>query len=289
MSLDLSLLHLVNGLCGNWVLDNIVAYEENNYFLKGGIFLTAYWWFWFAGEGEQRRDNRRVIIGALVGAIVALTLSRALSAVLPFRIRPMYLPDIGYRPPSVVFPMNMENWSSFPSDAATFWFALSFGLFQLYRPLGVVCMVYSTLWMCLARLYLGIHYPSDLFAGAALGTSVVWATEKVFAVSNRSWIGLRVQRLLYWLNRLEQARPEVFYAAAFLVSFELTVMFDDLRNGVRGVLHVLQAAGFLKASETTALFVLGGCVVVIAATAALVVSVRRRSRRSHTRELSRSL
>ena len=51
MSLDLSLLHLVNGLCGNWVLDHIVAYEENNYLIKGGIFLTAYWWFWFAGEG----------------------------------------------------------------------------------------------------------------------------------------------------------------------------------------------------------------------------------------------
>ena len=291
MGFDLALFHLVNSFCGNWALDRIARFEENNYFFKGGIFLTAYWWFWFSGEGEQRRNNRRVVIAAIVGALVALTLNRVMSAVLPFRIRPMYVPGIGYHVPSVGIPMNMENWSSFPSDSATFWFALAFGLFRLYRPLGIVCMIYSTVWMCLSRLYLGMHYPSDLIAGAALGTSVVWMTEKAFAASGRTWIGAYTQQFLYWLHRLELTRPKVFYAVAFLVSFELTVMFDDLRNGVRGVLHALKAVGFLYATESAALFVLlGGGVVVIATTAGLAAGARRRMRRPHTeKQLSRSL
>ena len=162
-------------------------------------------------------------------------------------------------------------------DSATFWFALAFGLLRLYRPLGVVYMVYSTLWMCLSRLYLGMHYPSDLLAGAALGTSVVWATEKAFSASSQSWFGLCAQQFLYWLHRVEQTRPNVFYAAAFLASFELAVMFDDIRNGVRAVLHALRAAGFLGANESTALFIL--VAVAIAATAALAVTGRCRSRR----------
>ena len=134
MHLDLAVFHAVNGLCGNWLLDRIAAYEENNFFFKGAVFLTLYWWFWFAPEQDRRLRNRQIIIAAIIGAVVALALNRALAVALPFRVRPMYAAGIGYHAPSFAFAVNLEKWSAFPSDSATYWFALSCGLFRLNRP-----------------------------------------------------------------------------------------------------------------------------------------------------------
>ena len=273
MHLDLAVFHAVNGLCGNWLLDRIAAYEENNYFFKGGIFLALYWWFWFAPEQDRRLRNRQIILVAIVGTIVALALNRALAVTLPFRVRPMYAAGIGYHAPSIGFAMNLEHWSSFPSDSATYWFALSFGVFRLNRVLGVAAMVYSTLWMCLVRLYLGIHYPSDLLAGAVLGLVVVWTVEHLVA-----WQHAPVRSAMLRLAAVERNHPGLFYATAFVVSFELTMMFDDLRDLLRAVMHLLHAAGYFGVSEGDTLFVVTGAMAALAAAGCASLAWRRRRR-----------
>jgi membrane-associated phospholipid phosphatase len=286
MRLDLALFHIVNGLCGNFVLDRVAGFEEGNQLFKGGLFLAAYWWYWFIGGDERRRNNRRVIVGAIVGALVALICARALAEIMPFRVRPMYAVGIGYHAPSIDLEMNMENWSAFPSDTATFWFAMSFGLFMLNRSVGIAAMVYSTLWMCLVRLYLGMHYPSDILAGAVIGISVAWATQKAFAARARSGVGQLAQRFLSWLDSMERDRPRMFYAAAFLISFELTVMFDDVRNLVRGTMHVLRVGSPFKVDETIALLVLAGCGAIFGLATILAVTLGRRLRRARMRTRS---
>jgi len=275
--LDLLLFHLVNSWCGHWALDRIVGYEERNQLLKGGLMLTAYWWFWFAGSGPRRDANRQRIVEALAGVFVALVLARTLAAVLPFRVRPMYVPGIGYHAPSMPLDMNLENWSSFPSDMAALFFALSFGLFRLSRPVGAVLMLWSAVWACLPRLYLGIHYPSDLVAGAALGVATVWATTGVLRARGAAlgrWIMARI-------GSAEKRWPQVFYAAAFALSFEITMIFNDLRNLVRGVLHALRSGGFGAMNEAGALFVTFGAILLLAGIlgGTLWVLVRRRAGR----------
>lgn len=279
MHVDLWLFHIANGMCGNWFLDRIAAYEENDYFFKGGIFLTLYWWFWFANEQDRRVHNRRIIISAICGSILALALNRALAGALPFRVRPMYAADIGYHAPSIEFPMNLERWSSFPSDSATFWFALSFGLFRLRQSLGIVAMVYSSFWMCLARLYLGIHYPSDLLAGALLGVTTVWAIDRRLARPS-----MFANRMMDRIFAAEADHPQLFYAAAFMVSFELTMMFNDVRNLVRGAMHVLRAVGYLDLGEGAALFILAGVGLLVCAVIALAFTLRRHWHRFLMRE-----
>lgn len=271
MNLDLAIFHAVNSLCGNWVLDRIAMYEESNYFFKGGLFLAIYWWFWFVPDPDRRQANRRIIVIAITGTVLALALNRALADTLPFRVRPMYASDVGYHAPSIPFYMNLEQWSSFPSDSSTYWFALSFGLYRLKRPLGLVAMLYSTLWMCLVRLYLGIHYPSDLVVGAALGIGVVWFVE--WTLTRRgTLIRFVMQRIYKW----EDERPDVFYALAFVISFELTMMFDDLRDMVRVATHMLRLAGYIEVGEGAALFILAAGGLVLFAGAASVVMLRRR-------------
>jgi undecaprenyl-diphosphatase len=283
MHLDLAVFHAVNGLCGNWLLDRIAAYEENNFFFKGAVFLTLYWWFWFAPEQDRRLRNRQIIIAAIIGAVVALALNRALAAALPFRVRPMYAAGIGYHAPSLAFAVNLEKWNSFPSDSATYWFALSCGLFRLNRPLGVAAMLYSALWMCLVRLYLGIHYPSDLLAGAVLGVVVVWAVAWLMARQ-----GALAKFLMSRVTIAEHDHPQLFYAVAFVISFELTVMFDDLRDLVRTAMHVLGAAGYRGVGEGDTLFLVAGAVLLLAAVGYASVLWRRRRRppAHHPRKLS---
>ena len=280
--LDLALLQRVNAWCGNWALDRIAGFEERNFLLKGGILLSAYWWFWFHGEDRRRLSNRRIIVEALIGTILALVLNRGLLSALPFRARPMYTPDIGYHAPSLDLDYNMEAWSSFPSDSATFWFALSFGLFRLSRPLGVFCMLYSAAWMCLARLYLGVHYPSDLVVGALIGVIGVWLTSRALAGRGDR----RMRRLMDWLAAAERRAPHWFYAIAFLISFELTMIFNDVRALARGAVHALSAGGYVKASEGTALFVIGAVVLAALCVAvALGIALTRQSRRRTLRRV----
>src|SRR5664279_2240891 len=95
------LFHSVNKWCGNWWLDRIAGFEESNYLFKGGLLLAAYWWFWFATDKPQRTANRLTIVGALTGTVLALVVNRGMATFLPFRVRPMYVQDIGYHPPSL--------------------------------------------------------------------------------------------------------------------------------------------------------------------------------------------
>jgi membrane-associated phospholipid phosphatase len=280
MHLDLAVFHAVNGLCGNWLLDRIAAYEENNYFFKGGIFLALYWWFWFAASPERRRQNRHIIVAAIIGTVLALALNRALAVTLPFRVRPMYASGIGYHAPSIAFPMDLEKWSSFPSDSATYWFALSFGLFRLSRAVGIAAMVYSTLWMCLVRLYLGIHYPSDLVAGAALGVGVAWSVDRVLLRRPAFSRGIMTR-----VATAERNHPQLFYAVAFIVSFELTMMFDDLRDFLRAAMHVLRNAGYAHLGEGETLFILAVAWLVLMGIAGSAIILLRRRRQQVSREL----
>src|SRR6185437_3212186 len=104
--LDLSLFHMVNQWCGNWALDRIVVYEESNHLFKGGIILAAFWWFWFAASGPRQDAARRQVVATLIGVFVTLVLARAIAAAVPMRLRPMYMPNIGYHAPSLEMDMN---------------------------------------------------------------------------------------------------------------------------------------------------------------------------------------
>jgi membrane-associated phospholipid phosphatase len=65
----------------------------------------------------------------------------------------------------------------FPSDHATAAFAIAVALLLRHRAWGAVVMAFAVV-LAVARVAMGVHYPSDVVGGAALGTLValvLWA------------------------------------------------------------------------------------------------------------------
>ena len=72
---------------------------------------------------------------------------------------------------------------SFPSDHAAVAFAIAFGVLAFSRRAGILFLAAATL-ISLSRIALGLHYPSDVLAGALVG----WAAALLTITSGRFWV-----------------------------------------------------------------------------------------------------
>ncbi|MGD1278282.1 MAG: phosphatase PAP2 family protein [Tepidisphaeraceae bacterium] len=228
-SFDQAIITFLNGFARRSPgFDRLVVFVSGDLLLKGGLFMAmvAYAWFRPDTQGSVRR-TRGLILATFVGAFVALLLARGLCVTMPFRPRPLATPQF-------VVPAGIgaedeaafARMSSFPSDHATLFVALSVGLLFICRPLGTVALLFASLVILLPRLYLGYHWPSDLLAGAILGTI---CTLLAIALASLGRPRRLLDRLLAWAER----HPAPFYAIAYLVSIQVAELFVS----VRGLIH----------------------------------------------------
>lgn len=70
------------------------------------------------------------------------------------------------------------NQAAFPSGHAAFFFALSAVVYFYNKKAGSLFFAASVL-ICLARVFCGIHWPSDILAGAFLGVFCGWLFTKI--------------------------------------------------------------------------------------------------------------
>lgn len=75
--------------------------------------------------------------------------------------------------------MNHETSSSFPSGHATFFFALAFGVYLNDRRWGRIYFIIAAL-ISFARIFVSIHWPLDILAGAGLGIATAMLLRWVF-------------------------------------------------------------------------------------------------------------
>ena len=223
---DTGIIDALNHIAREWkTFASFVVLLSNLELAKGGVFMAFLWWVWFrdAGEGRGKRDY---VVSAVVVAVVAVLGARALAHVFPYRDRPVYSASFAFTRPYALEPDQLQTWSSFPSDHAALFFALATSLFFTWRPLGIFAAVYAMIFIMLPRLYLGIHWPTDIIAGGAIGAGLAWvgSLERV-----RSWLSRPAFALL-------DAQPGVFYALFFVVTYQIAVLFTDGRN-VASFLH----------------------------------------------------
>jgi undecaprenyl-diphosphatase len=153
-----------------------------------------------------------------------------LLAVLPFRARPLSNPSLGLH-----FPIAAEswgNWSSFPSDHAALFSLLTFCLFTVSFRLGFVALLDTVFLICLPRVMVGVHYPTDILGGALLGL-----VAGIFFA--RRSVRIYLSKLpLHWMH----VHPASFYACAFLLSFLMAHAFFPV---ISLLLHIKHLAEFL--------------------------------------------
>jgi undecaprenyl-diphosphatase len=161
MSFDLRLFRLINNLAGhNVFLDGLMRLLVNEYFLTTTMALILVI-FWFEGRDQDRRErNQRAILRAIIALFMANIILK-LCNLIYFRPRPFDSHEV-----NLLF---YQPWdSSFPSNPATVGFSLATAMWIYNRRLGTLLLVLATLFG-LSRIYCGVHYPSDVIAGALLG------------------------------------------------------------------------------------------------------------------------
>ena len=65
---------------------------------------------------------------------------------------------------------------SFPSGHASLYFAISTAIFFHNKKAGIICLVVSSL-MGISRIFCGVHWPSDILAGATIGILSAWLVQ----------------------------------------------------------------------------------------------------------------
>jgi len=164
--MDLFLFHQINQYAGRWpLLDNISIFcaKYLEYFLLFFLFVFLL---------ERASKNWKVVLKALVSAIIARFLFVNFIRFLWQRPRP-------FVENSVNLLLNYSNEPSFPSGHAAFYFALSTVVFFYNKDAGALSF-FLTLLICLARIFVGIHWPSDILAGAVIGIFSGWLVDKIF-------------------------------------------------------------------------------------------------------------
>jgi undecaprenyl-diphosphatase len=205
--------------------------------LKGGLLVAALCALWMTSRGGAAREVRSRVVMTVAGAFVALCVSRLLALALPFRARPFELaggdPALPHRA--------LESWSAFPSDHAALFFALATGIVLMSRPLGVLAILHAVFVVSLPRVYLGLHNPTDMLAGAAIGILCA------FAATRPVFVRRCARPIVAWS---EGRSAPWFGALAFLLAFEISTLFDTVRNAARLLWLVVRSAGHAPTGRT---------------------------------------
>lgn len=112
---------------------------------------------------DAPRRVASIFLGGL-GAVLALGANQLIGKAVA-RTRPCHVLH------HTVVLLASANDPSFPSDHAMIAGALTVGLFMLDRRLGFVGLALAVL-LAFARVYSGVHYPTDVAAGLVIGVAI---------------------------------------------------------------------------------------------------------------------
>lgn len=189
MNPDVALFHLLNDFVGVVpALDWLARALVNDHAVPTTMALIASG-VWFAGSNEaERTRNRRAVLLIAFGILFTNALIKDLSYFY-FRPRPFATEEVKllfYRP----------SVSSFPSIPIATVFCFSTGIGYASKRLGAWLAILGSLY-ALSRVYAGVHYPSDVIAGAALGAGMTHIVARLnFIFTPLSDFFIRVARRL---------------------------------------------------------------------------------------------
>lgn len=267
-AIDRPIISFLNQFAGrSSTFDQFVFLLANNYLLKSGVIIALLYWLWLRSD-DRPADRRATMIFGLFASCAAILLARLLAACMPFRERPLRNPDLHFVIPTSMTSHNLIGWSAFPSDTATLWFGVATCLFLVSRRAGLFAFAYVAVVSGLARIYLGIHYPTDILAGALLGIGVV---SLVRVPSLKAAV-------THWPMRVLHDDPPLAHTAFCFMIFIIGTTFEPVYQlgifalkAVKPALSAVEGDGYSTAALWLALFLL------CASTAAAMLQRGRRT------------
>jgi 4-amino-4-deoxy-L-arabinose transferase-like glycosyltransferase/membrane-associated phospholipid phosphatase len=186
-TVDVDLFRLINERLSHPVLDRVMPFFSGNPYFIPALALFCGWLIWKGGTRARLFLAMMFIIIAFGDMLVISTIKGAIGRARPFDALDGVHLLVG-RGPS----------GSMPSSHASTWFAATLIAFVYYRRslcfmLPLACLV------GMSRIYVGVHYPGDVLAGAILGcgyaSAGLWLLESF-------WRGLGAEWFPEWVNRL---------------------------------------------------------------------------------------
>lgn len=156
-SVDYRLFQSINGLAGTYRELDVVMIACAKYApFVYALVLVALWLTW-----THRNQSGAFLAG--LSALFALGIGQIVGALFP-RERPYLVHQVNLL-------VSRSPDTSFPSDHATLAFAVGVMVWRFNRPLGIVLLLFGAV-TAFARIFVGVHYPSDVLGGAILGSVV---------------------------------------------------------------------------------------------------------------------
>lgn len=148
--IDLSVLFFINNQLANPIFDFIFkSIHYSSYALLGLLIL----YFLFKKE--------KFIVLAMIATVVISTATAAMLKTIIARERPYQTLDVRQL-------VEEDDNRSFPSNHVQLSFALSAIVFYFRRKFGLILFLLSLI-IGIGRIYVGVHYPSDILGGAVIG------------------------------------------------------------------------------------------------------------------------
>jgi len=166
-NIDHTIFHWINNDMSNSFLDFFFVIIRNKYtWLPLYLFLISFFIFNFKKKG----------IVVLLFAFLSIGISDFFSAsvIKPAieRLRPCN--DTGSNP-EIITRVHCGAGYSFPSSHASNHFAIGVFFFLIFstinKKVGRLFLIWAAL-ISLAQVYVGVHYPIDIFAGMILGSAI---------------------------------------------------------------------------------------------------------------------
>jgi undecaprenyl-diphosphatase len=163
-SFDNFIFNWVNQFALKWEWFDVLAIflaEFLQYFLLFGLILFLV---------KDFKKYLRMIIEAILSALLArFVIVSFIRWILP-RLRPFLINNV-----NLLFE---QSGSAFPSGHAAFFFAVATVVYFYNKKIGALFYLSSVL-IVLARVFSGVHWPSDILAGTVVGLLVGYLVYKI--------------------------------------------------------------------------------------------------------------